>query len=445
MFRRSLELRMLIALLIVFSLGFCSLVLYLYDSRDELRRTTMFIQAREITAGFTADSDPASLPTHFAGGELSYTLYSPKGEYVWKSENLEQPRRLRLLTLQDEYRLFRKPLRSGFVINVPVLLHDGSVLMVAKRDDFERETIGALLTTRMFRGMVIQLLFCLVAVTLIVGLLHWMMRPIRQAARLTDKFGPAHPDYRIPLHKLPREILPLAQAANSGMDRMSHAYTLEKRFFEDAAHELRTPLTVLDLRLQKARLGGQTDWLAVTRDMSQIRRLLGQLLTLSRHEYEMPPGAEHIESVNVSRAAREAAAVIIPLFETARRELSVEIEDHVFVHGNANLLHETLINVMENALLHGAGTVTLRVFTKPEAGSIIEIVDEGTGVDLQTQNHMFMRFRKNVQSTTGSGLGLAIARRHILNMGATIAFISQSPCIVRMVFYSSGSDQPIRA
>lgn len=159
----------------------------------------------------------------------------------------------------------------------------------------------------------------------------------------------------------------------------------------------------------------------------------------------MPPGAEHIESVNVSRAAREAAAVIIPLFETAQRELSVEIEDHVFVHGNANLLHETLINVVENALLHGAGTVTLRVFSKPEAGSIIEIIDEGHGVDLTTQSDMFMRFRKNVQSTTGSGLGLAIARRHMLNMGATIAFTSQSPCIVRMVFCSSGSDQPIRA
>src|SRR5690606_12985546 len=40
-----------------------------------------------------------------------------------------------------------------------------------------------------------------------------------------------------------REVHPLAEAANSALDRLAAAYAAERRFVADAAHELRTPLT----------------------------------------------------------------------------------------------------------------------------------------------------------------------------------------------------------
>src|SRR5690606_39065925 len=93
-YSRSLEHRILMSLLLVLLLGFGSLALYLYDTRDELRRGIMFMQASEIAAGFTAASDVSELPSEYAGETLSYTLYAADGALLWHSDNLQRPRRL---------------------------------------------------------------------------------------------------------------------------------------------------------------------------------------------------------------------------------------------------------------------------------------------------------------------------------------------------------------
>lgn len=430
----SLERRILIALLGVFVLGFCSLAIYLYDTRDELRRSVMFIQAEEIASGFTADSDPDLLPSHYAGGELSYTLYSSTGEALWHSDNLERPRRLRTTTLEDELRLFRRPVRSGLVINVPVKLADGSVLMVAKNDQLERELIGALLQTRMLRGLMILLPFCLLAAGLILWLLKWTLRPVKRAASLATEIGSDDPDRRIPLDGLPREIQPLARAANLGLDRLAAAYETEKRIVADAAHELRTPLTVLDLRLQKSRAEGTVDWPAVEQDVRHICRMVHQMLALAREEQAESKQRQSTATTHLSRITREAVALMVPLFEAEGRIIEVEIDDALQVRGEPDLLRDAIRNVLENALFHGQGRVSLWLRKTGGQDALLDIRDEGPGVPPDQQEAMFLRFRKGRQNSAGAGLGLAIVKQTMLNSGGDIGFIGTSPCVLRMRF-----------
>src|SRR5690554_3729829 len=67
----SLRWRILAVMLLVFAIAFGNLALYLYGTRDALRRGVMHFQAQVIAEGFTATSDPATLPSHYAGAELS--------------------------------------------------------------------------------------------------------------------------------------------------------------------------------------------------------------------------------------------------------------------------------------------------------------------------------------------------------------------------------------
>lgn len=428
----SLERRILIALTGVFILGFGSLAVYLYDTRDELRRSVMFIQAQEIAAGLTAQSDMDQLPTHYAGGELSYTLYTADGIPLWHSSNLKQPRKLRHDTINDAGRLFRLPLRSGLVVNVPVRLADGSVLMVAKKDEMERSIIGSLLQARLLRGLMIFLPMCLLAAYLIRWLLNWTLQPIKQAAKVSTEIGPGQPDLRIPLDGLPREILPLARAANLGLDRLADAFETEKRIVADAAHELRTPLTVLDLRLQKSRGDNVTDWPAIEHSMQQIRRLVNQLLALAQQEQPFAKLQQSNSVTALSRITREAVALTIPMIEAQGRDIQVNIEDAVEVQGEPSLLMGAIRNVLDNALMHGTGTIRVSLTQSPHEVWTLDIADEGPGVPLCQQEEMFTRFRKGRQHSNGSGLGLAIARQTVLNAGGNIRFISQSPCVVRI-------------
>lgn len=423
---------MLVALLGVFILGFGSLALYLYDTRDELRRSIMFIQAQEIAAGLNAQSDLSQLPSHYAGGELSYTLYSAAGTPLWHSSNLTRPRKLRHTTIDDDSRLFRRPIRSGMIINVPVVLADGSVLMVAKQDQMERNLIGSLLQARLLRGLMILLPLCLLAACLIRWLLNWTLQPIKQAARLSTEIGPEKPGLRIPLDKLPHEVLPLARAANLGLDRLADAFETEKRVVADAAHELRTPLTVLDLRLQKSRMDGIADWPAIEHGMQQIRRLINQLLALAQQEQPLAKLQQSNSTTALSRITREAVVLMLPLLEAQGREIEVDIDDAVQVQGEPNLLLDAIRNVLENAILHGSGRVKVSLKRASDQGAIVNISDEGAGIPLHRQEEMFGRFRKGRQNSDGSGLGLAIAKQTLLNAGGNISFISETPCIVKI-------------
>ncbi|NYT22612.1 HAMP domain-containing histidine kinase [Alcaligenaceae bacterium] len=435
MTRRSLASRIFAALLLVSLLGFGSLLWHLYNTRDELRYSTLLLQAQEIAQGLTSASDLSLLPREYAGGELYYTLYDAGGKAMWHSRNLPRALRMRPGTLNEALKPMRlKSYRGhGKVIGVPVQLSDGTTLIVSKLDTLERNLIDALLQTRFLHGLLALPLFLLATALIMWSLMRWTLRPVRQAAVLAAEISPDDPEHRIPLARLPKEVLPLAQAANLALDRLGQALATEKQLVADAAHELRTPLTVLDLRLQKMQHEGKADWPAIEQEMKRLRRLVGQLLTLARRDHALhagPPGG----TVSLSRLAREVVASLIPLFERHHREIHADFLDQVLVGGDADALRDAIRNVVENALAHGAGAVAVRLYRAHDGGAVLDISDAGPGVPPHLRETVFQRFHKGRQDGRGSGLGLAIARQALRNAGADIHFVDATSCTVRLRF-----------
>lgn len=433
--RRSLAWRVYGALLLVCLLGLGSLFWHLYNTREELRYSTLLLQAQGITEGLNAQSDMSQLPHVYAGGELYYTLYDAAGKPLWHSENIPRPLRMRSGTLDEAL----KPMRlhsyrgRGNIIGVPVPLPDGTTLIVSKLDTLERNLIDALLQTRLLHGLLALPLFLLATALILWALMRWTLRPVRQAAALAEGISPNAPDRRIPLDSLPREIQPLAQAANLALDRLGQALATQKKLVADAAHELRTPLTVLDLRLQKMQHEGKADWPSIEQEMSQLRRLVEQLLTLARRDHAAPAPTIG-QSTSLSRLTREIMASLIPLFEHEQRELLADIQDQVLLKTDPDALRDAIRNVLDNALAHGKGSVSVRLRQTLDGGAILDISDEGPGVPQHLRQTVFLRFHKGRQDGTGSGLGLAIARQALHSTGADIYFLDTLPCTVRMRF-----------
>src|SRR5690606_32799756 len=118
--------------------------------------------------------------------------------------------------------------------------------------------------------------------------------------------------------------------------------------------------------------------------------------------------------------------------ETRDRELSVDVEDGLVCRGNHDELREVMLNVLENALLHGAGTV--RVRGRKSAGNIvIEVCDQGEGVAQDQREAMFQRFSKGRQGSEGTGLGLAIVRRIVENAGGRVGFVDGQASMLSIV------------
>ena len=108
-------------------------------------------------------------------------------------------------------------------------------------------------------------------------------------------------------------------------------------------------------------------------------------------------------------------------------------------------LEQALGNLAENALLHGAGTVTLyarRTGDRVELG----VADEGRGFDPAFASRAFDRFARD-GATGGAGLGLAIVRATAQAHGgdASLNADASGRTAVRIVLPAGRAPTPARA
>ncbi|MEV0267886.1 HAMP domain-containing sensor histidine kinase [Hamadaea sp. NPDC050747] len=208
-----------------------------------------------------------------------------------------------------------------------------------------------------------------------------------------------------------RAVQPLAAAA-----------ALQRRFVADASHELRTPLTLLHTRAQMLRRRSnlapeldprtQADLDGLVQDTGRLNDILDDLLIAAdpRGDTPMRPMDVRELIVQACEAGQEGA-----------RHAGVVIERHiparaVQVDGTPGGLHRALTALIDNAIRHARSRVLITVGVGGR-DAIIEVTDDGPGIDPQMTDRIFDRFA----STGGTsrrryGLGLAlvadIADRH---------------------------------
>jgi two-component system sensor histidine kinase TctE len=420
----SLRVRLLGGMLAVFTLGLAaSLASYRYQVDNivkDVRGRTLEAQARELLAALHVSADgrielalSESWQQVYAepSRQFSYTIFDQAQRPLARSHNLATP--LPYVPVAGT-----SPLGPvGFVgvgekrkTVLAAKSPEGYVLVVARAGSDPDILIDSLFEEDSERLLVLVPLAVL-APLLIWMISGWSLRPIARKSREAALVGPGRPDIRISLDGLPREIQPLVEAVNGALDRLSSAYSTERRLTANAAHELRTPLAVLNLRLQRARLTGTIDWPVVEGELGQMTRLVNQLLDLARKEAVSREGdIEQAPVVNLSRTVREAAAMVVPLMEAQERPLIVDVPDVVLLRGSADDLRDMIRNLLDNALIHGRGTVIARIH-HGEGGVTIEVIDEGPGVPSGQEEVVFERFRKLNAESPGSGLGLAIVRQ----------------------------------
>jgi two-component system sensor histidine kinase QseC len=274
--------------------------------------------------------------------------------------------------------------------------------------------------------------FCMPALALIWAVSSWSLRPLARISEEARTVGPMNPGARLSAARLPTEIVPLVEAVNGALDRMAAAFEAERRFTENAAHELRTPLAVLGLRLQRSRQsgaeGGALDWPAIEADLAQINRLVSQMLDLARKENDGRTRENTTRPiVNLSRIAREACAALLPILEAQGRSLSVTIPETMTLRGDADDLRDALRNLLDNAIIHGAGSIGVHAHIDIAQKRIeLRVTDEGAGFDVAKTEAVFERFRKG-SASHGTGLGLAIVREVARNHGGDVVAFAGPP------------------
>jgi len=266
---------------------------------------------------------------------------------------------------------------------------------------------------------------------LLASLLSWLglQRGLRPLLRLRNAVIERRPDELTPfrVESVQRELKPLVSSLNEYMARLQRGMAARRRFNANAAHQLRTPLALI--RAQAGYALGDSSELergdalrAILSTATEMTRLTNQLLTLSKAEADgRPLRAEPVDLVALAqRVLEELAGSAL----TRDIDLGFETEHaQVIAWGDALMLHELVVNLVDNALRYTqrGGVVTVATGLAHDL-AVLRVQDNGPGIPIAERDQVFERFyRVHGREGEGSGLGLAIVREIVRAACGTIS------------------------
>ena len=198
--------------------------------------------------------------------------------------------------------------------------------------------------------------------------------------------------------------------------RMEELARMKSDFVSVVSHELRTPLTsiigalatIARPELAPEQPAAQELLESARNQADRLRRLIEDLLVVSRIEGQAIP--RHPEEVDLSRFLPETVAVITDSEEAVR----VHVQPDCLVKTDPDHIRRIVINLVENALKHAAGSAIEVEAMLVDERVIIDIVDHGPGIPPAERPKIFDQFTQLEPSVTrsrgGTGLGLNIVR-----------------------------------
>lgn len=255
----------------------------------------------------------------------------------------------------------------------------------------------------------IVMLFALVAGYL---LARRSLRPIEEMGRAIGAIAPHDLDRRLPVADPPDELDALADQFNRLLERLADAQARNRAFLAQAAHQLKTPLTIvrgestLGLDHPREREEYEESLRRIQRAAEQMTQRVESLLLLAHAEAgERPPLADEVE---LDGLALECADLMRGRARGLHRALDLERVEPVQARGNEALLREALLELIENALRHGAPGVPVAVSAYADDGRAALAVSSG-GAEVSASLVADPPPQPRVATSAG-GLGLSILR-----------------------------------
>ncbi len=252
---------------------------------------------------------------------------------------------------------------------------------------------------------------------------------------------------RIPRRGAPDDLDKLASTLNRMLDRTTSLMDSLRHVSNDVAHDLRTPLGRLRNTLETARESSSSpeEYRAVLdRAVSEVDGILetfGAILRIAQIESGSRRGG--FQKLSLSDLVAEVCETFVPLMEDSGRTFRPDIQLGLFVQGDRELLVQSLVNILENAITHTPPRICVGVLLKrTRQGIELSVSDNGDGIpDIEREN-IFKRFYRLEQSRTaaGNGLGLSIVAAVAELHGAKLSSSSNNPGLKITMLFSAAQD-----
>ena len=268
-----------------------------------------------------------------------------------------------------------------------------------------------------FRGDLYRWL-ALAAVLVILAqmaILWLLLKPLRRVAHEVREVEAGQREQL--LGPYPVELQPLTANLNALLLTERDNAGRYRRALGDLAHALKTPLAVMRSRIDSDQPPDPDRLMETLDDMEHlVRRQLERAARSTRRTLGPP--------VEVLPLAERLARSIERLYTAENLSVSVDAEIGLTTRMDQRDLMELLGNLLDNAAKYGQGQVRLGLSQgdqgSREAGLVIDIEDNGPGIEPSRFEALLQRGVRDDQRREGQGLGLAIAQQLVESYGGAL-------------------------
>ena len=212
---------------------------------------------------------------------------------------------------------------------------------------------------------------------------------------------------------------------------------VRKEFVANVSHELRTPLAIITGYLETLIDGGGDDETnlrflkTMHKHAQRLNLLIEELLAIS--QLESRKISLHFEPVDLLESVNRVLERLDSRIREIGASVTIKAPKHLpRIEADAFRIEQALYNLVDNALKHsGTSTVKVALEVRSDGRTVsISVHDDGVGIPLSDQPHIFERFyrvrKDRSRDAGGTGLGLSIVKHTVQAHGGSVS-VQSSP------------------
>lgn len=202
------------------------------------------------------------------------------------------------------------------------------------------------------------------------------------------------------------------EAENSKKDKLELKDSLS-----NISHQLKTPLTsiliIIDNLIDTSEMNYsmREEFLRdIKREITNINFLVGSLLKIAKLDTNTVNFIE--EDVKLKKIVEESIKNVSVLSDLKNVDIKINIINDSIIRCDFKWQIEAITNILKNCVEHSKEDSKIEItISDNKIYSLMEIKDNGVGIDKEDINHIFQRFYKGKNSSNDSiGIGLSLAK-----------------------------------
>ncbi len=277
--------------------------------------------------------------------------------------------------------------------------------------------------------LIITLIMSYIIITLLfekfvfrkIKLIYKFISESKDSLKNVQNFG----DQSTSLEQVNQTVLDWATSTEKEISTLKSLAQYRKKYVGDISHELKTPLFAIQGYLHTLLEGGLYDeninrkyLSSALKNTDRLQTIVDDLELISQMESQ----AEELELADFN--IKDLVDEVFSDLELMAKESEIDLiykqgADRGFmVNADKEKIRHVLINLINNSIKYGRrGGLTKISFYDVEEVVLIEISDNGIGIQVEDMKHVFDRFyradKSRSQTIKGTGLGLSIVK-HII-------------------------------